>query len=114
MCATTALISPQKVGSEERSVFLPDEGLVSGSKPELQRLLLAYVTRKSIGIAAANHRLKNGPDRIPVLGRSQANRQDGSAYLNPTSFSNSPSDKMGTPSSLARSYFDPGSVPTTT
>lgn len=35
-------------------------------------------------------------------------------YFNPTSFSNSPSLKIVTPNSFALSYFDPGSVPTTT
>ena len=35
-------------------------------------------------------------------------------YLAPTSFSNSPSLKIVTPSSFAFSYFDPGSAPTTT
>ena len=35
-------------------------------------------------------------------------------YLTPTNFSNSPSLRIVTPSSLAFSYFDPGSVPTTT
>jgi hypothetical protein len=37
-----------------------------------------------------------------------------SRYLNPTSFSNSVSVKIVTPSSLALSYFEPGSAPTTT
>ena len=35
-------------------------------------------------------------------------------YFTPSSFSNSPSVSTGTPSSFALSYFDPGSVPTTT
>ena len=35
-------------------------------------------------------------------------------YFTPSSFSNSPSVSTVTPSSLALSYFDPGSVPTTT
>ena len=37
-----------------------------------------------------------------------------SSYLIPSSFSNSPSVSTVTPSSFALSYFDPGSVPTTT
>jgi hypothetical protein len=36
------------------------------------------------------------------------------SYFAPTNFSNSCSVKIVTPSSLAFSYFDPGSVPTTT
>jgi hypothetical protein len=35
-------------------------------------------------------------------------------YFSPSNFSNSVSVRMGTPSSLALSYFEPGSVPTTT
>jgi len=35
-------------------------------------------------------------------------------YFTPSSFSNSPSVSTVTPSSFALSYFDPGSVPTTT
>src|SRR5581483_878531 len=36
------------------------------------------------------------------------------AHFNPTNFSNSVSFRMRTPSSFALSYFEPGSVPTTT
>jgi len=38
----------------------------------------------------------------------------GSAYFPPINFSNSGSLRIVTPNSLALSYFEPGSVPTTT
>jgi hypothetical protein len=40
--------------------------------------------------------------------------QPNAAHLAPINFSNSPSLKIVTPSSFAFSYFDPGSIPTTT
>jgi len=40
--------------------------------------------------------------------------QPNAVHLAPTNFSNSPSLRIVTPSSLALSYFEPGSVPTTT
>jgi len=38
----------------------------------------------------------------------------GEIHFKPINFSNSPSSRMGTPSDLALSYFEPGSAPTTT
>jgi len=46
-------------------------------------------------------------------GDSKPSRRN-AAYLPPINFSNSPSLKIVTPNSFAFSYFDPGSVPTTT
>jgi hypothetical protein len=44
----------------------------------------------------------------------QVSREVMTGYLRPTNFSNSASVRIDTPSSLALSYFEPGSVPTTT
>jgi len=53
-----------------------------------------HISRSLLGNAARTHHIKN--------------------YFTPINFSNSGSVRIVTPSSFALSYFDPGSVPTTT
>jgi hypothetical protein len=49
-----------------------------------------------------------------VAERKKRTRTETVFYFRPRSFSNSDSERMGTPNSLALSYLEPGSAPTTT
>ena len=74
------------------------------------RILLSTSRRKCGGLA-------HGPNIVPFFGaegKQKGFRLGSRPYFSPTSFSNSPSLKIVTPNSFALSYFDPGSVPTTT
>jgi hypothetical protein len=81
------------------------------------RTFLPPALRPPLGELRASQRSSSSP-AILIITRESPNtagtRYIVPAYFNPTSFSNSPSVKIVTPNSFALSYFDPGSVPTTT
>jgi len=90
----------------------PSDELGPGQRSSSSPAMLDYtaLTRRSAGFHARVFRkectaTKSGYSAAPSISYS---------YFTPTSFSNSPSVRIVTPSSFALSYFDPGSVPTTT
>ena len=77
----------------------PSQKLFSLSFWKLLAIAILVLVILMIGFVAYSH-----------YGESHPN----AGHLAPINFSNSPSFKTVTPNSLALSYFDPGSVPTTT
>ncbi len=87
-----------KEGSPERS----PQKLFSPSFWKLLAAAILVLITLMIGFIAYLHYSDSKPSKPNAV------------HLAPTNFSNSPSLRIFTPSSFAFSYFDPGSVPTTT
>jgi hypothetical protein len=80
----------------------PSKKLFSPSFWKLLVLAILVLVILMIGFVAYLHYSDSRPSKSNAV------------HLAPTNFSNSPSLRIFTPSSLALSYFEPGSVPTTT
>src|SRR5215469_16047930 len=112
--SATLLVRFQEISPQQVAVFLPNKDFLLGRKPEGKRLFSVHVPRQRVGFPGADHRLQNNPDCIAIAAGCRTNAQAKLPYFRPTSFSKSASLRMVTPSSLALSYFEPGSAPTTT
>src|SRR5713101_9982206 len=70
------LVGSQEIRSKDGATFLPNKSFISRSKPELKRFCLIHFTRKSVGIAAPNHRLQNRPNGVFVVVGGQTDRHE--------------------------------------
>src|SRR5262245_18012883 len=114
MRAAATLVGSQEIGTEDARIPLPHKRFVFGSEPKFERRFPAHIARQRVGFGASNHGLEDGPNGVFVSVSGEADRQDDLPYFSPINFSNSVSFRIGTSSSFALSYFEPGSVPTTT
>src|SRR6266852_2086643 len=58
----TLLVRFQEICPYHHAVFFPHKGLFIRGKPVFDRLLLAHVARKGVGLTAANHLFENLPN----------------------------------------------------
>jgi hypothetical protein len=75
--ATAVPVCFQKVGTENRALLLGDENLVPMREPIKKCFFSAQVSWHRVGVAGANDRFEDGPNRVVIARMSMANKEHG-------------------------------------
>src|SRR3546814_12841917 len=67
MRAAARLIGAQIIGAEDGAVGLGNEHLLVGAEPVSERVGLVHVAIERIGLARADHRFEDRPDRSGIV-----------------------------------------------